>query len=105
MAKDGERHGATKARRGWGFAYDPAIADAFKAGPIKDVDMWPMWDAIQSPTLVLRGAEFDLLTHEAAAEMTRRGPKAKLTELPGIGHAPALLSEDQIGLVRDFLLA
>ena len=64
-----------------------------------------MWDAIQSPTLVLRGAESDLLTHEAAAEMTRRGPKAKLTELPGIGHAPALLSEDQIGAVRDFLLA
>ena len=90
---------------GWGFAYDPRIADAFKTGPIKDVDMWPMWDAIQSPTLVLRGAESDLLTHEAAAEMTRRGPKAKLTELPGIGHAPALLSEDQIGAVRDFLLA
>ncbi|HEX9169350.1 MAG TPA: alpha/beta hydrolase, partial [Roseiarcus sp.] len=90
---------------GWGLAYDPRIADAFKAGPIKDVDMWPMWDAIRSPTLVLRGADSDLLTHETAEEMTRRGPKTKLIELPGIGHAPALLSEDQTGAVRDFLLA
>jgi len=90
---------------GWGFAYDPRIADAFKAGPIKDIDMWPMWDSIRSPTLVLRGADSDLLTHQTAEEMTRRGPKAKLIELAGIGHAPALLSEDQIGAIRDFLLA
>jgi pimeloyl-ACP methyl ester carboxylesterase len=94
-----------KPEGGWGFAYDPRIADAFKAGPIKDVDMWPMWEAIRSSTLVLRGAESDLLTHETAEQMTRRGPKAKLIELSGIGHAPALLSEDQIGAVRDFLLA
>ena len=47
----------------------------------------------------------DLLTHEAAEEMTRRGPKATLIEFPGIGHAPALVAEDQIGIVRDFLLA
>jgi pimeloyl-ACP methyl ester carboxylesterase len=90
---------------GWGFAYDPRIADAFKAGPIKDVDMWPMWDTIRSPTLVLRGADSDLLTHETAEEMTRRGPKAKLIELSGIGHAPALVSEDHIDAIRDFLLA
>ena len=102
MAKDTSRQ---KSDGGWGVAYDPAIADAFTAGPIKDVDMWPMWEAIWSPTLVLRGADSDLLTHEVANEMTRRGPKAKLIELAGIGHAPALLSEDQIGLVREFLLA
>jgi pimeloyl-ACP methyl ester carboxylesterase len=90
---------------GWGFAYDQRIADAFKAGPIKDVDMWPMWETIRCPTLVLRGADSDLLTHEVAKEMTLRGPKAKLVELPGIGHAPALVGEDQIGVVRDFLLA
>ena len=94
-----------KPEGGWGLAYDPRIADAFKTGPIKDVDMWPMWDAIQSPTLVLRGADSDLLTRDAAEEMTRRGPKARVIELAGIGHAPALLSKDQIGAVRDFLLA
>ncbi len=102
MAKDTARQ---KPEGGWGFAYDPRIADAFKAGPLQDADMWPMWEAIQCPTLVLRGAVSDLLTHEAAEEMTRRGPKATLIEFPGIGHAPALVAEDQVGIVRDFLLA
>ena len=37
--------------------------------------------------------------------MTERGPKAKLIELPGMGHAPALMSDDQIAMVRDWLLA
>jgi pimeloyl-ACP methyl ester carboxylesterase len=102
MARDSARE---KPSGGWGFAYDPKIAEAFGQGPIEDLDLWPMWEKIRCPTLVLRGAQSDLLTHEAAEEMTRRGPKARLVELPGIGHAPALLSEDQIGVVRDFLLA
>ena len=90
---------------GFGFAYDPRIGDAFKQGPLEDVDMWPVWDKIRCPTLVLRGADSDLLTREAAEEMTRRGPKAKLAQFAGIGHAPALLGEDQISVVRDFLLS
>jgi pimeloyl-ACP methyl ester carboxylesterase len=90
---------------GFGFAYDPRIGDAFKQGPLEDVDMWPVWDKIRCPTLVLRGADSDLLTREAAEEMMRRGPKAKLAEFAGIGHAPALLDEDQISVVRDFLLS
>jgi pimeloyl-ACP methyl ester carboxylesterase len=36
--------------------------------------------------------------------MTRRGPKAKLVEFPGIGHAPALMAADQIAVIRDFLV-
>ena len=102
LARDSARQ---KPDGGWGLAYDPKIAEAFKQGPIEDFNIWPVWDAIRCPTLVLRGAVSDLLSHEAAEEMTRRGPKAKLIELPGIGHAPALVGEDQIGIVRDFLLA
>jgi pimeloyl-ACP methyl ester carboxylesterase len=102
MTKDYTRQ---KPGGGWGFAYDPALAEPFKTGPIQDFDMWPVWDAIQRPTLTLRGGQSDLLTRDAAQEMTRRGPKTKLIEYPGIGHAPALLSEDQIGAVRDFLSA
>jgi pimeloyl-ACP methyl ester carboxylesterase len=93
-----------EAERG-GLAYDPRSAKAFKQGPVDDIDLWPVWEEIRSPTLVVRGAVSDLLTHAAAEEMTWRGPKAKLVELPGIGYAPALVSEDQISLTRDFLLA
>jgi pimeloyl-ACP methyl ester carboxylesterase len=88
---------------GFGMHYDPAIAQAF-AGELREVVLWHMWDAIRCPTLVLRGKESDLLTAETAEEMTRRGPKAHVVQLDGIGHAPALMADDQIASVRDFLL-
>ena len=101
MARDSARE---RPGGGWGYAYDPRIGDVFKAGPLEDVDLWPTWDAIRCPTLLLRGAQSDLLSRETAEAMTQRGPKAKFVEFPGIGHAPALLDEAQIGVVRDFLL-
>jgi pimeloyl-ACP methyl ester carboxylesterase len=86
------------------FRYDPAIAVAFNADlPHKDIDLWPVFDSIRCPTLVLRGAESDLLTPATAHAMTERGPRAKLAEFPGVGHAPTLIHDDQIGVVRDFL--
>lgn len=87
----------------FGLAYDPAIGDAFKTGTIEDVVLWPIWDAITCPVLVLRGASSDLLLPETAAEMARRGPKATVVEIAGAGHAPALMSPDQIAIVRDWL--
>jgi pimeloyl-ACP methyl ester carboxylesterase len=87
----------------FGLVYDPAIAQAF-AGPAVDVDLWVYWDLVRCPTLALRGADSDLLLHETALEMTRRGPKAKLVEFPDVGHAPMLMSADQIEVVREFLL-
>jgi pimeloyl-ACP methyl ester carboxylesterase len=53
----------------------------------------------------LRGANSDLLTAGSAQEMTRRGPKARLVEIPGVGHAPMMLDDGQVAPVRDFLLA
>jgi len=85
-----------------GPAYDPGIANAF-SGPLQDVVLWPLWDAISCPTLVLRGAQSDLLLSETASEMTRRGPKARLKEFDGVGHAPALMAADQIEAVCGFL--
>ena len=86
--------------------YDPKLAEPFRAlMPEKDLELWPLWDAIRCPTLVLRGAQSDLLTKETCAQMTQRGPKAKVVEIPGVGHAPTLMHEDQIKLVKDFLLS
>jgi len=65
--------------------------------------MWPVWDAIACPTLVLRGAESDLLSRETAAAMHQRGPKPNVIEFPGIGHAPMLLTEGQIEPIAAFL--
>jgi pimeloyl-ACP methyl ester carboxylesterase len=91
------------------FAYDPGIAEPFRAqlaaAEGKDVEMWPMYDAIACPTLLLRGASSDLLTHEAALEMSRRGPRARLVEVAGVGHAPMLMDSAQVAPVREFLLS
>ncbi len=85
--------------------YDPAIAEAFRAAPAQDVNLWPLWDQIRCPVLVLRGAESDVLLRETAEEMGRRGPRARLVEFGGVGHAPALLDPGQREVVRDWLRA
>jgi hypothetical protein len=38
-----------------------------------------------------------------APEKTRRGPRAQLREISGVGHAPASMNTDQIDVVRTFL--
>lgn len=88
----------------WGLRYDPGIAHAL-SGELRDIDLSAYWDAVACPTLVLRGAQSDLLLHETAEAMTQRGPRAKLVEFPAIGHAPMLLCEEQVSVVRDFLNA
>ena len=99
-------HGARQLEDGrYTFAYDPGIAKNFRTLDLKDIDLWSMWDAIHCPTLVLRGEHSDVLDHADAVTMTERGPKAKLIEFPGMGHAPALMADDQIAVVRNWLLA
>ena len=84
--------------------YDPAIAVPFNAEqPHKDIDLWKLYDAIRCPTLVLRGEHSDLLSRDTARQMAERGPRAKVVEIPGVGHAPTLIHADQISIVTRFL--
>jgi len=87
-----------------GFNYDPKIAEPFRKIAGADLDLWAEWDKIACPVLVLRGAHSDILRRADAEAMTQRGPRAKLVEFAGIGHAPALLEDDQIAVIRNFLL-
>jgi pimeloyl-ACP methyl ester carboxylesterase len=85
--------------------YDPALAAPFAAQPpTADMELWNLYDQIRCPTMVMRGESSDLLTRATAEEMSARGPKARLVEIAGVGHAPTLIHDDQIRLVRDFLL-
>jgi len=88
----------------WGMVYDPDIAQPFRKAAAKDIVLWSYYDAIRCPTLLLRGADSDLLLQDTALEMTQRGPKPQLIEFAGVGHAPALMADDQIAAVRSFLL-
>lgn len=84
--------------------YDPDMVRQFINYP-HDYELWPEFDAIDIPVLCLRGANSDLLLAETAHAMRTRGPRARVVEIAGCGHAPALNVPGQIGLVEDFLAA
>lgn len=96
------KHSAKKIDNGYALHYDPGIADGFKNLASATTSLWPVWDALKCPVKVFRGSNSDLLSATTAAEMANRGPKAEITEFPGIGHAPALMSEDQITAVIEW---
>lgn len=100
------RHSMRKFNDGtFSFRYDPKISISFKNDRLReDIDLWSFWDKLQADTLVLRGTESDVLFADTAAEMQKRGPKARIIELKGVGHAPVLLDAVQIAIVKDFLL-
>jgi pimeloyl-ACP methyl ester carboxylesterase len=91
-------------------AYDPAIAQVFRAvtptiAAAGEALLWQSYDRLTQLTLLLRGAQSDLLSADAARAMTQRGPRARLHEFAGVGHAPTLVQDEQVRVVRDFLLA
>jgi pimeloyl-ACP methyl ester carboxylesterase len=109
-------HGSRRADDGtYSLACDPAIVSAMRTGGgagvefgsdfLFGIDLWQIWDAVKCPTLVVRGAQSDLLLDSTVRRMRERGPGIKLVEFPGVGHAPWLMSEDQIRPIADFLLA
>lgn len=85
--------------------YDPAVIEPFKLMAGKgDADLWQLWPATVMPTLVIRGAKSDLLTPDILARMCALGPHIQSVEIPGCGHAPALMDPTQIALVKNYLL-
>lgn len=103
-------HGVVQDKAGLRLHYDPAIVEQFSRPILLDVVLWRVWEHVACPTLIVRGAESDLLLAATATEMTKRGAAARnglveVVEIPDCGHAPALMSEDQIRIVADFLFA
>jgi len=90
--------------------YDPAIAVPFRAitpqlAAAGEAALWAAYDSLRLPTLLIRGADSDLLTRATAQAMTERGPRARLVEFAGVGHAPTLVAADQRQAVIAFLLS
>jgi len=90
--------------------YDPGIAVPFRAitpevAAAGEAQAWKAYDSLRSETLLLRGAQSDLLSRQTALQMTQRGPQAQLQEFEGVGHAPTLVQPDQVAVVRNFLLS
>ncbi|HEY1102100.1 MAG TPA: alpha/beta hydrolase [Burkholderiaceae bacterium] len=103
--------GAMVKPRDGGFTlhYDPAIGEAFRhvtaeAAAQGEAALWQLYDHITAETLVTRGAQSDLLSAATAQAMAQRGPRARVVEFAGVGHAPTFVAVDQVAVVRDFLL-
>ena len=85
---------------------EAGIAESFRSATVSgEIDLWPIYDRIVCPTLVVRGALSDLLTSETVHAMVARGPHPEVVEVPGVGHTPMFMDEEQIGLARRFFLA
>ncbi len=93
----------------WTRDYDLGLAVPYQSMSEQDVKhyeamLWAVYDSIHCPTLLVRGRESDLLTESVARLMSQRGPKARLVEFDGIGHAPTFVHDDQITIIKEFLL-
>jgi pimeloyl-ACP methyl ester carboxylesterase len=94
---------------GFVFNYDPRISVQVRASSTPEAIqtgekiLWSLYDAIACPTLVIRGALSDLLSDEGVAQMTQRGPRARVATVAAVGHAPMFFEADQIGIVESFL--
>ncbi|MDQ2990181.1 MAG: alpha/beta hydrolase [Pseudomonadota bacterium] len=93
----------------WVRHYDMGLAEPLRGATAEkakadEAALWAAYDAIRCPTLLVRGANSDLLSHDTAQQMLTRGPKPQLVELPDIGHAPTFINADQIAIARKFLV-
>ncbi len=84
--------------------YDPAIADVFKGSAIQDVNLWSFWKIVICPVMVIRGEDSDLLLRETIDQMKVGRSNVSSIEIANTGHAPALMDDEQILAVRNFLL-
>lgn len=85
------------------LAYDPGIVEPLKEMQRTDFDIWPLWDRISCPVLVIRGARSDVLLPATVEEMKHRGPPVEIVEIEGVGHAPTMTAPEQVQLVTDWL--
>jgi pimeloyl-ACP methyl ester carboxylesterase len=89
--------------------YDPRIGEPFRAvtaaaAHAGEAALWQLYERISARVLVTRGAQSDLLSVATAQRMADCGPRARVVEFAGVGHAPMFMHDEQIAVVRQFLL-
>jgi len=102
-------HVFVKDNDSWVKHYDLRIAQPMATEASGSVQassdiLWPAYESLNQPVLIVRGALSDLLTEETVEQMLQRNKQARLLTIPEVGHAPTLRSADQIEPIRDFLL-
>ncbi|MCC7304644.1 MAG: alpha/beta hydrolase [Alphaproteobacteria bacterium] len=87
------------------YGYDPRIAEIFKTEPIGDSDLWPYWDNIKCPVLLLHGKMSVVLTKPLVEEMEMRytGQALRYHVFKDCGHVPSLMADNQIIAVKQWM--
>ncbi len=84
--------------------YDPGIVEPFKAAAEKgDLELWPLWEMVACPTLIVRGRNSDVLPTDILSKMLQKGAFVEYVEVENTGHAPSLMDERQIGVIKNWL--
>lgn len=75
----------------WTWKFDKRFRDPnapLRIGSdLSNDQVWQLFRSINVPTLLVRGAESDVLTQEVAERTVREMPKARLVVVPGAGHS------------------
>lgn len=99
-------HGYVQTAEGFQQNYDPKIATTFEmeAGKeMQDIEFWEIWESFKAQKcLILRGGNSDILLAKTAQKMSEK-ENCIVKTIGDVGHAPALMSKDQISLIKDFL--
>lgn len=85
------------------LAYDPEVATAIHKWWIPDINLWSLWSKIKCPVLVIRGEKSDILLRETTDQMKLIWPKTTVFEIPDCGHAPMLMTKDQLEIIQNWL--
>ncbi len=97
------RHGCRPLPEGgYGLRYDPALADSVAASVAEDVDLWPVWSAIDIPQLLIWGEASDVLQADTVQRM-QTNDKLELYAIPNIPHVPSLMEPEHIQRVQHWL--
>lgn len=98
------RHHARRTDDGrYRLHFDPQITRLMRTLPYAPgLYFWDAWYRVRSPVLLIRGNHSEVLPLAVAETMIEIKPDTQLEEIPGAGHAPALMSAPETALVREF---
>ena len=71
--------------------------------PIRQLDLWPQFEGLSIPVLIVRGGDSEVLPLATAQRMCKVARNARLVEVPGVGHLPSLIEPEVLAALREFL--
>jgi pimeloyl-ACP methyl ester carboxylesterase len=83
------------------FNYDPRIVNIFWI--LIGSNIWSSWDSLTCPVMVIHGENSDILTNKTLEKMRILQPKTHIYSVADTGHAPALMADDQVQAIVDWV--